>query len=99
MWARRYGLHTLLTQLGVPPAHGVHAAVHLALLLSAAQVLSGHMWKVALQVGTHPSVLPLHATLPLVGATQVTHAVPHAAGLLLSTQVGAAGVPRLQKPG
>jgi hypothetical protein len=54
---------------------------------------------VSLQAGRHARGLPLQPTVPLVGATHVTHAAPQAAAVLLGTQVGAAGVPRLQKPG
>jgi hypothetical protein len=38
----------LFTQVD-PAAQGVQADVHSALLLSAAQVLFGHMWNVGLQ--------------------------------------------------
>ena len=41
----------------------------------------------------------MHVTLPFVGATQVAQFGPQAATVLLATQVGAAGVPRWQKPG
>lgn len=80
--------------------HGVQVAVHLASSLLDAQVLSGHRWKVASQARAHASGLPVQVSEPLGSAAgHVAHDAPQAATVLLGTQVGAAGVPRLQKPG
>ena len=85
-----------------PPGTGVHAAVHWApvVLLSGAQVAVvpvPHRWKPVLQARTQ--AVPLHVTVPFVGAVQVRHDAPQASTVLLATQVGAAAVPRRQKPG
>ena len=77
----------------------MHADVHCApvVFVSAAQVPSGHRWKPALHAGTH--AVPLQSTVPFAGAVQVVHDAPQAAMVSLATQVGAAVVPRRQKPG
>jgi hypothetical protein len=82
-----------LTQVD-PAAHGVHAAVHRVLLVSLAQVLSGQMWKLVLQAGTQD--VPSQVTVPFVGGVQVAQLAPHASTVSLTTQVGAAAVPRRQ---
>jgi hypothetical protein len=56
-----------------------------------------HRWKVALHATTQ--VVPLQVEVPFVGAVQVAHDAPQAASVLLGTHVGAAVVPRRQKPG
>jgi hypothetical protein len=89
-------VQTLFTQLD-PAPHGVHADVHRLLLVSEAHVLSEHMWKPVLQADTQD--VPLQLTVPFAGAVQVVHDGPQAATVLLATQVGAAVVPRRQKPG
>jgi hypothetical protein len=67
-------------------------------LLLVAQLPFGHMWKVASQAVTH--AVPLQVTLPFVGgAGHVVHDAPQASTVSLATQVGAAAVPRRQKPG
>ena len=69
------------------------------MFVSGAQVgvAPGHRWKVALHAGTH--AVPLHVTVPFSGAAQVAQDAPQAAMVSLATQVGAAVVPRRQKPG
>ena len=91
-------MQTLLTQ-SKPAPHCVHAAVHSApvVFVSAAQLPFGHMWKSGLQAGTQ--AVPLQLTVPFTGAVQVAHDAPQAATVSLATQVGAAVVPRRQKPG
>ena len=85
-----------------PAGHCVHAAVHWApvVLLSAAQVAVApvpHRWKPVLHAGTQ--AVPLQVTVPFAGAVHVAHVAPQALTVLLATQVGAAAVPRRQKPG
>jgi hypothetical protein len=94
-------VQTLLTQTE-PVAHCVQAAVQFApvVFVSGAHVpgLVPHRWEPAGHAGTHD--VPLHVTVPpFVGATQVVHDGPHAATVSLAMQVGAAAVPRRQKPG
>lgn len=86
----------MFTQLD-PAPHGVHADVHRLLFVSDAHVLSEQRWKPVLQAETQD--VPLQLTLPFVGAAQVVHDGPQAATVVLATQVGAAVVPRRQKPG
>jgi hypothetical protein len=86
-------VQTLLTQVD-PAAHGVHADVHCVLLVSAAQLPFGQMWKSVLQAGTQ--AVPLQLTVPLTGGVQVKHDGPQAAAVSFDTQVGAAVVPRRQ---
>jgi len=77
----------------------VHADVHSApvVFVSAAQLPFGQMWKLVLQAGTQ--AVPLQLTVPFTGGVQVRHDGPQAALVSLDTQVGAAVVPRRQKPG
>jgi hypothetical protein len=89
-------VQTLFTQVE-PVAHGVHAEVQRVLLESDAHVLSEHMWKPVLQAETHD--VPLQLTVPFAGAVHVVHDGPQAAVVSFDTQVGAAAVPRRQKPG
>jgi hypothetical protein len=84
------------------PGHCVQAAVQLApvVFVSGAQVAVAplpHRWKPALQARTQ--AVPLQLTVPFVGAVQVAHEAPQAATVSLATHVGAAVVPRRQKPG
>ena len=84
------------------PGHCVHAAVHLApvVFVSGAHVAVAplpHRWKPVLQAGTQ--AVPLQVTVPFAGAVQVAHDAPHAATVLLATQVGLAVLPRRQNPG
>ena len=65
-------------------------------LVSATQLVP-HMWKPVLQAGTQ--AVPLQVTVPFAGGVQVAHDGPQAATVSLDTQVGAAAVPRWQKPG
>ena len=65
--------------------------------VSAAQLPFGQMWKSVLQAGTQ--AVPLQLTVPFTGGVQVRHDGPQAALVSLDTQVGAAVVPRRQKPG
>ena len=95
------GVQTLFVHTCVP-GHCVHAAVHLApvALVSGAHVAAAplpHRWKPVLQAGTQ--AVPLQVTVPFAGAVQVAHDAPHAATVSLTTHVGAAVVPRRQKPG
>ena len=92
------GVQTLSTQ-SLPAGHCVHAAVHWApvVLSSGAQVAVApvpHRWKPVLQARTQ--VVPLQVTVPFVGGVHVVHVAPQASMLSLSTQVGAAVVPRRQ---
>lgn len=82
-----------------PPVHWVQAEVHSApvVLVSAAQLLSGHRWKLVLQAWTQE--VPSQVTVPFVGCVQVVQDGPQASGRSLVTQVGAAAVPRRQNPG
>ena len=83
----------------LPTGHCVHAAVHWApvVLVSGAQVVP-HRWKPVLQAVTH--AVPLQLTVPFRGGVgQTAHDAPQAATVSLATQVGAAPVPRWQKPG
>jgi len=91
-------VQTLLTQTD-PVAHCVQVAPQFApvVFVSGAQVLFGHRWNVALHAGTHE--VPLQVTVPFAGCVQVVHDGPQAATVSLAMQVGAAAVPRRQKPG
>jgi hypothetical protein len=73
----------------------VHSAP--VVFVSAAQLPFGQMWKSVLQAGTQ--AVPLQLTVPFTGGVQVRHDGPQAALVSLDTQVGAAVVPRRQKPG
>ena len=76
----------------------MHAAVQLApvVFVSATHVVP-HRWVLAGHAGTQD--VPLHVTVPPVGAVQVAHEGPQAAMVSLATQVGWPAVPRRQKPG
>lgn len=91
-------MQTLLTQTD-PAAHCVQVAPQFApvVFVSGAQVLFGHRWNVALHAGTQ--AVPLQVTVPFAGCVHVVHDGPQAAMVSLAMQVGAAAVPRRQKPG
>ena len=91
------GPQTLFVQTCCP-GHWVHAAVQLApvVFVSGAQVVP-HRWNPALHAGTQ--AVPLQVTVPFAGAVQVVHEGPQAATVSFATHVGAAAVPRRQKPG
>ncbi len=85
----------MLTQVS-PVGHWMHAAVHCAELVLATHVAVTpvpHRWNPALHAGTH--AVPLHVTVPFVGAMQLPHDAPQASTVSLATQA----VPRRQKPG
>jgi len=65
-------------------------------LLSGTQAVP-HRWKPALQAVTQ--AVPLQLTMPFATGWQIAHDAPQAATVSLATQVGAAVVPRRQKPG
>ena len=77
------------------PGHWMHAVVQLApvAFVSATHVVP-HRWVLAGHAGTQD--VPLHVTLPPVGAVQVAHDGPQAAMVSLVTQVGCLAVPRRQ---
>jgi hypothetical protein len=78
--------------------HWVHAAVQFApvVFVSGAHVVP-HRWNPALHAGTQ--AVPLQVTVPFAGGVQVVHEAPQAAMVSFATHVGAAAVPRRQKPG
>jgi len=80
----------------------MHAAVQDApvALLSGAQGAVGpvpHGWKPVLQARTQ--AVPLQVTVPFGSAVHVAPVAPQASLVVLGTHVGAAAVPRWQKPG